>query len=458
MSASVISMSDFEKSAAELDKKTVAGRLPVSVLVHWSESGYFENEALIAFDEFERRAFSAALGHAGRSYLKTKITVNFDDGEQYGCRLDLAARDEIGFADHCRQMIAYAETEDGAHQYEQIGMMSAIEFIRGIAFNFNDPVYADQLKEATEAEEAAKAAAIAQHEKEEADKKAAFAAEVDRIKTAPEFAHLTQYGEYAKDTDIAKNIRADLKKYFPGVKFSVRKNHYNSIDVCWTDGPTAAQVEEITSKYKCGTFDGMTDSSGWDNTPFDQIFGAVRYLWTRREVSEEIKAAARKIVGKKRGVEIISDDQVVNGDQASTLVYREAVKISKTDAGLMYKDDDALISVDEFLTDEPEPAAVEVITVEKPRFKAVLTADGWRVVITVADVVSEYGPIIADSHLAAISSAWELHTEPTDPDDDPNGGEKITRAETLGNYSARIDSRRARAHIRAVKSASESDR
>lgn len=477
MSASVISMSDFEKSAAELDKKAVTGRLPVSVLVHWSESGNFKNEELIAFDEFERRAFAAAIGHAGRGYLKTKITVNFDDGEQYGCRLDLAARDELGFADHCRQMIAYAETEDGARKYEQIGMISAIEFIRGIAFDFNDPVYADQLKEAAKAEEVAKAAAIAQHEKEESDKKAAFAAEVERIKSAPEFAHLTQYGQYSKTADIAKNIRADLKKHFTGVKFSVTKRYHSSISVKWIDGPTSKQVEEITGKYQCGTFDGMTDCAGWNETPFDIVFGGIDYLHTSREVSDELRTVAVKIIEKNTREMVTGDtNQRISGEWVSDLIWRETNRISQNADGLTYTTQGGKqISVAELLKTEetaeqaekeepvedakPEQPAALIVEdkAEKPRFKATRTAAGWSVAITVGSITADYGPLSADSYAAAISAAWALHTAPTDPDDDPSGGEKITRAETLGDYSARIDARKERAQIRAVKSASDSD-
>lgn len=462
MSASVISMSDFTKSAAELEKITVKGRLPVSVLVHWSESGDFENDELIAFDEFERRAFSAAIGHAGRGYLKTKITVNFDDGEQYGCRLDLAARDEFGFTDHCCQMVEYFATQEGERYYTEHNLLREIEFIRGIAFDFDDPRLEEMAIQAKAAEEAAVEREKERKAQEEAAQKAAYLAEVERIKTAPEFSHLTQYGAYAKDTDIAKNIRADLKNHFPGVKFSVRKDHYNCISVTWDNGPTDKQVNEITGKYKCGTFDSMTDCSGWDNTPFDQVFGAVRYLHTHREIGEEIREAAVKLVEKHEGEAVTGDsNQRIGADWVSDLVWREINRISQSADGLTYTTQGGQqIAISEMLKieDKPQPAAPIVDDkTEKPRFKATRTADGWSVVITIGSINAEYLKISADSYTAALAAAWALHTLPTDPDDDPSGGEKITRVETLGDYSARIDARKERAQIRAVKSASDSD-
>jgi len=67
---------------------------------------------------------------------------------------------------------------------------------------------------------------------------------------------------YVSVTDTAKLIRAALRREFPGIKFSVRSRSYAggaSIDVCWTDGPQKAAVEEVTGSYAGAGFDGMTD-------------------------------------------------------------------------------------------------------------------------------------------------------------------------------------------------------
>ena len=52
--------------------------------------------------------------------------------------------------------------------------------------------------------------------------KAAHATEVARLHGAPEFAHLTQ-GDDCYSGKLASNIRTELRRAFPGVKFSVRK-------------------------------------------------------------------------------------------------------------------------------------------------------------------------------------------------------------------------------------------
>lgn len=89
----------------------------------------------------------------------------------------------------------------------------------------------------------------------------------------------------------AKNIRIELKRAFPRVKFSVRSSSYsggNSIDISWTDGPTSQQVEAITGKYQSGKFDGMTDCYDYRDTPFTAVFGDSKYVFARRDYSDKM--------------------------------------------------------------------------------------------------------------------------------------------------------------------------
>jgi Large polyvalent protein associated domain 29 len=64
--------------------------------------------------------------------------------------------------------------------------------------------------------------------------------------------------------DCAKMLRGALKQGFPNTTFSVKMSRYSmghSIDVRWTDGPTATQVKAILDRYESKGFDGMTDCS-----------------------------------------------------------------------------------------------------------------------------------------------------------------------------------------------------
>lgn len=53
-------------------------------------------------------------------------------------------------------------------------------------------------------------------------------------------------------TQVAKEIRAILKKEFPAVKFSVKSSRFSqgsSVDVSWVDGPTTDQVDTLIGGY-----------------------------------------------------------------------------------------------------------------------------------------------------------------------------------------------------------------
>lgn len=86
----------------------------------------------------------------------------------------------------------------------------------------------------------------------------------------------------------AKNLRAQLRARWPGVKFSVRTDRYaggSSLDVRWTDGPTVDQVDAIAKRYRAGSFDGMTDCYEFSRNAWNEAFGAAMYVFTQRDYS-----------------------------------------------------------------------------------------------------------------------------------------------------------------------------
>lgn len=87
---------------------------------------------------------------------------------------------------------------------------------------------------------------------------------------------------------IGKIVKAELKKRFPHVKFSVTSD-YSCVRVNWTNGVTVAMVNEITSKYQLGKFDGMTDSYEYSNRRTD--VPQVDYVFLSRDISEDIYEA-----------------------------------------------------------------------------------------------------------------------------------------------------------------------
>ena len=117
------------------------------------------------------------------------------------------------------------------------------------------------------------------------------------------YTHLTQRVS-TSDSEIklvGKNIRSDLKKHFPKTKFSVRKQHYSSYSISWTDGPTVDGVESIVKKYKTSRFDCYTDYSYNESSPFNLVYGGVDYVFTERYYSDEIIALAITSLIEKYG-------------------------------------------------------------------------------------------------------------------------------------------------------------
>lgn len=132
--------------------------------------------------------------------------------------------------------------------------------------------------------------------KRKAEEWSAKKAEV-RQKYSGEFEELTD--RYGSETHVAKNIRKDLAKHFPGQKFSVRKNSYSHIDVTWADGPTEAEVKEMIGKHRYSRRrdDWNDDIIESVDTAFTAVFGGVDYLWTNRTVSAaRVEAIEREIL------------------------------------------------------------------------------------------------------------------------------------------------------------------
>ncbi|KFM94861.1 hypothetical protein D0U04_21535 [Bacillus clarus] len=93
--------------------------------------------------------------------------------------------------------------------------------------------------------------------------------------------------------ETAKKIRKELKKAFPGVKFSVRSSSYSggsSVDVNWKDGPMRKEVEQITEKFNSCSFDGMQDMKITTGYEFEgKIYNGADYIFANRSLSEEYK-------------------------------------------------------------------------------------------------------------------------------------------------------------------------
>ena len=122
----------------------------------------------------------------------------------------------------------------------------------------------------------------------------------------PHLIPISSAGKISSYALAAKNIRTELKKAFPGVKFSVRSESYSggdSIHVYWTDGPTADEVSKITDRYERGKFDGMNDIYEYnDDNVFCQVFGNAKYVIASRNESDDLLKKVAAKMGYKDAV------------------------------------------------------------------------------------------------------------------------------------------------------------
>lgn len=99
-----------------------------------------------------------------------------------------------------------------------------------------------------------------------------------------------------ESAQTASEIRKELKKAFPGFKFSVRSSNFSmgdSVDIDWIDGPTTEQVESITDKFQYGHFDGSVDMYEYSNTRED--IPQAKFVQTQRSMSNQIVEEIRKL-------------------------------------------------------------------------------------------------------------------------------------------------------------------
>lgn len=99
-------------------------------------------------------------------------------------------------------------------------------------------------------------------------------------------------------TEQAKMIRAALKGSFPGFRFdSVRSERGGSIRICWTNGPSKADVDGIVQKFRGGDFDGMQDMRIHHDTklPCGEVVSFMAdFVFVERTITEALIDKARQ--------------------------------------------------------------------------------------------------------------------------------------------------------------------
>lgn len=302
---------------------------------------------------------------------------------------------------------------------------------------------------------------------EKASEDDARARGLEATRSNPDYAHLT-ICKHGGGVEAAKNLRKDLKKHFPGVKFSVRSD-YDSVYVKWVDGPTRAMVEAIANRYQSGSFNGMEDIYEFSHSPFTTLFGGAKYVSCSRDLSDELEAATFESL-RRRYPEAPTLEDYKRGHLWQFEGYRYTVQEALANAGHEEPEEEQ---------DEPAEPVIEVAPVaaieapapaqEKPKFTAKKVGGVWSVTIEQGEECHQFDGIEAATLAEACRLAWAMLTKPTPPDDDPSGqplpvepaaeqaapveqgatAPTLTRAQVLGDYRGRVEGKRERLEERA---------
>jgi hypothetical protein len=113
---------------------------------------------------------------------------------------------------------------------------------------------------------------------------------------------------------LAKQLRDELKKEFPGFTFEVRSRSYSmgsSIDVYWVDGMIRGDVENITKKYEDISYDSFTG---------EILSGGNRYVQVSRSYSDN---AIQSVINEFKNNNITYGDSTgINLEDADVTTYK----------------------------------------------------------------------------------------------------------------------------------------
>lgn len=161
--------------------------------------------------------------------------------------------------------------------------------------------------EEREAREKARLEADAKREQEGRERKLKVDAEVARLKALYPWAKPAD--KLSPHARAAANIREELHRAYPGIKFSVKSQSYSggdSVNVYWVMGPTEKEVDAIISKYKDGYFDGMQDMHIHDNSvehaAVDAVLGSVKHVFGHREYTFDAESTVAAYICDQRGI------------------------------------------------------------------------------------------------------------------------------------------------------------
>ena len=383
---------------------------PFSVTVEYSESREFESGKAYDFKEFESKAIWVAAANYNGGYDKTGVKVLFEDGSEYGCRLDLGCNgNDSNFMTHCLIILSHydnlSESEkDSSGFYNTAQYKEMIAFLRKMDFSDTN-----QDQELAAAKKQIEQKLAEEKAKEEAEKQAAQAA---ALKAREERAAAEQ--AFKADLVVPEDAKAVLVAYF--TEYDTDKSDpYSDYHV----NKTNKVVLLAWSKHNRDLFSEMRKAA--KNHP-DTVYLSDkenskehREKWSMGDgyylTDNDYIRAGLKI----RKVRLYGDDKAASVPMGEIAIPAYKGKTASEPAPQPQVKAEPAPEQQPQVKAEPTPEQKPRV---KPTFKAVKRGGLWSVFITEGANTAEYNDIEAANISQAIRLAWDLHQskpEPTPP-------------------------------------------
>ncbi|MEI8659383.1 LPD29 domain-containing protein [Vibrio sp. Hal054] len=137
--------------------------------------------------------------------------------------------------------------------------------------------------------------------------------EVSALRSDASLSYLVKFDErYPSASKVAKNLRAELKIAFKGIKFKVTASGRRAT-VTWTDGASQQQVRQLLDRYITDRLDESQQQRIHTFTPFNEVYGSVDSINFDRNYSDEMVEQALSIVCDEHQTATYSVEQYRDG-------------------------------------------------------------------------------------------------------------------------------------------------
>lgn len=153
----------------------------------------------------------------------------------------------------------------------------------------------------------------------------------------------------------AKDIREELKKVYPGVKFSVTSDTYSVVRVRYENGPKYSEVSQLLAKYEYGKFDPMTDYYDIKSDKEETAENTVKYVQVSRDINDMIESLVEVAdIDRERARVILRDINIPLGAISIKSVSQDVINFRDGEIEYNYEEKETKSKTEKEKMDKPD--------------------------------------------------------------------------------------------------------